>query len=221
MMRLLCFLGVLSLASSGVRADEYWIAYEGDDFPENQGWTRITGPLGGAQRSIENGSLVLDSRASIRIVDAYSRELGGQLDPDPGELFIIQWRLKIEEVIGLRDVAVAVFSDQNWAVALLMNEDTVFSVFEPGVTATFSPGVFHEFELRSGNMRSYKLYIDDVLAIDGFFWKSLSSSAVDWGDIVQGASSLSRWDYVRFGVVPEPSSGLLFAFWLASWRASR
>ena len=222
MIRMLCFTTVLALAVSVGRADPYWIAYEGNEFPENEGWTRITGPLGGAQRFIENGALVLDSRASTSIVDFYRREMNGQLDPDPGELFIMQWRLKIDEVVGLYDVVAGVFFDENWAAAFQLNEDTIFSTFEAGVSASFQPGVFHDFELRSADMRSYELYIDNVLAIQGSFWLSLQGSRVGWGDGVQGAASLSRWDYVRFGVVPEPGAVLLMSF-LGPWliRAQR
>lgn len=221
MVRLLCFLAALLLATSGVRADEYWIAYEGNDFPENQGWTRVTGPLGGAQRWIENGSLVIDSRASVKIVDSYRMELNGNLDPDPGELFVARWRLRIDEVIGRVDPTVGIYSDEKWAAAFKFGETTIFSTFETGVSAPFARGVFHEFELRSWDMRSYELYIDANLAISGSFWFSLTPSRVNWGDSIQGGASLARWDYFRFGVVPEPSSGLLFAFGLASWRASR
>ena len=35
------------------------------------------------------------------------------------------------------------------------------------------------------------------------------SSGVTWGAATEGASSVSTWDYVRFGVVPEPAAGLL------------
>lgn len=221
MFRSLCLTIVLAAAIGGASADQYWIAYEGDDFPENQGWQRITGPLGGAQRSIENGWLVIDSRASTSIVDFYRRDMNGQLDPDPGELFVMRWGVRIDEVIGLFDLDVGVFSDEKWAVGLTLNENTIESVFETGVSASFSPGVPHQFELRSVDMRSYDLFIDGSLAMQGAFWLSLTESQIIWGDGVQGAASLSRWDYVRFGVVPEPSSGLLFALWLASWRVSR
>ena len=72
--------------------------------------------------------------------------------------------------------------------------------------APFEPGVFHEFELRTRDMRDYELYIDGNLAISGSFWLSLTWSRAFWGDSIQGGASLARWDYFRFGVVPEPNS---------------
>jgi len=137
----------------------------------------------------------------------------GNLDPDLGELFVMQWRLRIDEIHG-PDIGVAIFSDDRWAVGLSFEEGTVTSSFESGVSAVFEPWVFHEFEFRSNDMQAYQLYIDGDLAMEGSFWLSLTDSEVNWGDGVQGASSLSRWDYFRFGVMPEPSSALLLGLGL-------
>ncbi len=197
---------LLLLPASAARASPYWIAYEGNDFPENEGWLRFTGQ-GGAQRSLEDGWLVLDGRADPRIYDAYRLEPVGKLTVGPGEEFIAEWRLDVADVlVGTADPAVAVFFDDKRAVAFHFGETTVVSSFETGVGATYSPGVPHEFELRSSDMRTYALVIDGNLAIRGAFWESLTASRVSWGDMAYGASSLARWDYFRFGVVPECSN---------------
>ncbi len=206
MTRILRFLVVSLVVVSAVSADQYWIAYEGNDFPENEGWLRIS--YGQPERWIEDGCLVIDSRGSVSWVESYRLEMQGNLDPGPDELFVMQWRLRIDEAYGA-DIGITVFSDDKWGAAFQLDADTISSVFEPDTSAPFLPGVFHEFELRSSDMRSYELYIDDDLAIEGSFWFQLIESRVGWGDGVQGAASLSRWDYVRFGVVPEPSSALL------------
>ena len=210
MIRLLCFTLTLALAVAGARADQYWITYEGNDFPENVGWTRITFN-GEAIRFLDQGNLVIDSRASIMIADFYHMDLAGTLDPDPGEMFIAQWRLLVEESTTLGDPTFEIRSDDDLAVLFTIDEDTLYSVFEPLVRVRFTPGAFHEFELRSSDMRAYGLYIDGNLALDGSFWPSVAGSFVSWGDGVQGAASLARWDYFRFGVVPEPNSALLFS----------
>ena len=208
MMRLLCFLSVLSLASSGLRADEYWIAYEGNDFPENQGWTRRT-LAGGAIRTIKEGALVIDSLSNTLIIDSYTWRRPARFDPAPGELFLAQWRTRIDEIRGFMDLTVIVSSDAQWEVGFEMNTDTIRSVLEPGVNSQFEPGLYHVFEFRSADMRSYELRIDGQIAINGNFRPLFNSSRLAWGDGIQGARSLSHWDYVRFGVVPEPSSALL------------
>ncbi len=198
---------VLLAAATAARASPYWIEYEptGGLFPEEEGWTRFT-RYGGAERSLEDGWLVLDGTASVGIQDYYVMPMDGALAPEPGELFILQWRLSVEQLTGYNDPSVAVNSDEGWAVGLKMSETEVVSSFEPEVSATFEPGIPHTFELRSYDMRSYTLSIDGVVAISGSFWLSLYQSDVRWGDGVFGGASLSRWDYVRFGVVPECSS---------------
>ncbi len=215
MTRILFYLMVSALLATVASADEYWITYEGNDFPENEGWQRIS--YGQPERWIEDGCLVIDSRGSVSWVEFYQLNMGGNLDPGPGELFVMQWRLRIDEAYGA-DITVGVFSDDKWAAAFQLDADTISSVFELDTSAPFLPDVFHEFELRSSDMRSYDLYIDDDLAIEGSFWLSLTDSLVGWGDDVQGAASLSRWDCFRFGVVPEPSSALLFTLGLLAWR---
>jgi len=187
-------------------ADEYWIAYEGNDFPENEGWTRSYG-AGGADRWIDDGVLVLDGRADSSIYDSYS--MLRSVDPGPGELFLMRWRLKVDEVtVGHSDPIVGVFSDESWSVGFRFSETHVFNVDDLGMNASFEPGIFHRFELRSWDMRSFELSIDDTVALTGDFVHVITASKVAWGDGVVGAASLSRWDYFEFGVIPEPSSAI-------------
>ena len=220
MMRLISLAASVLLATAPVWAEPYWISYEGNDFPENEGWAHIWSyPL--AERWIEDDAFVIDSRASGATNDWYEW-YPEWVNPEPGELFIAQWRLKVDELtIGWRDPCVAVFGDDSWGVAFDFNEDTIESVYEDDVSAQFEPHVFHDYELRTADMRTYRLYIDDALAIQGEFWDSLSSSRVLWGDTVSGGASLSRWDHFRFGVVPEPATGPAFALALFARRIVR
>jgi hypothetical protein len=201
--RTLCLVVALLLAAPGAGAAPYWVSYEGNDYPENEGWTRYS-LYGGAQRSFEDDSFVLDSRASTGICDFYQMFRSGATDPGPGETFVMDWQLRVDEVVGPWDTGVGVYADGKWAVGFDFNRTNVYSAFEPGVGASFSPGVFHHFQLTSTDMRNYVLSIDGEEAIRGAFWLSLFSSQVWWGDETQGGASLSHWDYFRFGVVPEP-----------------
>lgn len=201
-------IGMLALscaAACPALADQYWVAYEGNDFPENEGWTRTTS-AGGAERWIEDGALVLDGRQDIMIADSYS--MLRPIDPEPGELFIMRWGLNVEELSGWADPAVGVFSDESWSVALAFSESRVINLDDLGMSASFEPGIFHDFELRSWDMRSFALSIDDTLALTGDFVHVITASKVAWGDGAVGCASLSRWDYFEFGVIPEPSSAL-------------
>ena len=198
-------------------AEPYWIAYEGNDFPENEGWERyITDPP--AERWLENGSFFMDSRADPHTTDSYGISFEEGLDPESGEIFVSNWGLRIEDD-HLSGSGIAISSDDHWAVSFLFDEDTLMSVYEPNVYVELEPAVNHEYELRSDNMRDYELYIDDELAIVGVFFESLSPiSGVAFGDIVHGGASLAAWDYIRFGVVPEPATWLMITISLPFFR---
>jgi hypothetical protein len=215
----------LGLLAAPAGAEEYWIAYEGNDFPENEGWKRVfcdpNGVVGqgGAVRTLEDGALVLDSRESVMIVDFYN--WSRPIDPDPGELFIMRWRLKVDEVSAREDPSVVAFSDDFRAVGFEFSESYVTSIFEAGVDIPFEPGVFHAFELSSWDMTDYELWIDGVLTQTGEFHDVFEASRVRWGDGVQGSASLARWDYFRFGVVPEPATAPAFMLALVARRIVR
>jgi hypothetical protein len=200
----MCFLG---LVAGSARGEPYWIAYEGDVFPEEEGWWHIW--EGAAERSLEDGVLVIDSLHDIAIADFYQMHMYGELDPEPGELFVMEWRLRIDEMIGSMDVGVGAHSDARWGVAFSFGTTGVYSVFECETIATVVPGVFHEYELRSWDMRTYEFLIDGTCVKTGAFVNQLGESHVAWGDTTQGEASRSCWDYLRFGVVPEPGCALL------------
>ena len=199
---------LMAVAAEFAVGDEYWIPYEGNDFPENEGWVRHASEPP-AKRWLEGGSLFIDSRADVGITESYAMMRKDGLNPEPGETFIMRWRLKIDEVVGFADPGVAVLSDDKYALIFIFSEDRVWSAFEANVYADFEPDVFHRFELHSENMRAYELFIDDQLAIEGVFHETFSGPSVGFGDIVRGGASLAQWDYFRFGVVPEPTSGTM------------
>lgn len=190
-------------------ANQYWVAYEGDDYPENGGWGRVTAD-GGAERSIEDGILLLDGSRSALINDVYSLR-HEPLDPVPGETFIAEWRFSLDAIVGVSDPGVAVFSDTGRGVGLSFSKSKIHSGFE-NADIPFDFDGFHEFVLSSADMRRYALYIDGILIREGQFLQVASTSTVAWGDGIEGAASISRWDYVRFGVVPESATISLLVF---------
>jgi hypothetical protein len=197
------------LVVGAARASPYWIEYEPADghFPEEEGWTRhIAYGYGGAQRWFEDGALVADTRADPHIYDYYQKQFNGTLDPVPGEVLVLQWRIRVDEVsVGKWKPGVVVFSDERWAVGFVLSETEITSSFETGVSAQFAPGVWHDFELQSTDMRAYVLTIDGSPALEGSFWLSLTPSEVDWGDGVIPSVGLTHWSYVGLGVLPEPA----------------
>jgi hypothetical protein len=216
MTRMLC-LTISLLAAGGIAsAEQYWITYEGNDLPENEGWNRSWGNDDGehhgdgAYRTVEDGILTMDSLYDLRVYDYAYRYLYGEVDPNPGELFIAEWRMNVEENVGDHyDAVVTVASDDAWQLSFGLFPDHVESIWEDDVTLSVAPGVFHEYCVRTWDMRTYELYIDGNLVHEGTFWQGLLDSKLAWGDGVSGAASLAHWDYVHFGVVPEPSSALM------------
>ena len=155
------------------------------------------------------------------IADSYS--MLRSVDPEPGELFLMRWRRKVDEVtMGHSDPHVGVFSDESWSVGFRFSETHVFNVDDLGMSASFEPGVFHLFELRSWDMRGFELSIDHTVALTGDFVHVITASKIAWGDGIVGAASLSSWDYFEFGVIPEPSGAVgIVAMWAVVFSIRR
>ena len=218
-MRVLCLVALLATIVPSVTAEPYWIAWEGDEYPEDLGWTRIWGDRegdyhgDGAIRTIENGILTYDSLFDDGVYDFCRIERPGQIDPHAGETFVMEWGLNVEQTLGGEDPGVSVFSDEALGLGFEFAQDQLYSVFEHS-TIPIEPGAFHDYRLISTDMCEYELFIDCHLVRKGNFVQVFSASRVGWGDSVQGAASLHHWDYFRFGVVPEPGAAALIVFGL-------
>lgn len=198
-------------------AAPYWVAYEGDVFPEQAGWDRQNSP-DESIRSIEDGIFILDTRTNDEMFDFYRIER--PIDPGPGEFFIAEWRLRVVENNGsiYGDAGVTIAPDIEGALAFRYFEDAVNSTREAW-SFPIHPGVFHIYRLESSNMRDYELRIDGTFVRTGV-WdaNSLLNSFVAFGDGVYPSSSLTEWDYMRFGVIPEPASWSSFLALMLSLR---
>ena len=190
-----------------VPAAPYWVGWEGNDYPENEGWERITHDAGPAERTLAGGVMTMDGLADSQIDDYF--RMDRPLDPGAREEFVMQWRLRVYEVNGLKDPGIGLFSDDDWELLLVFGVDFIRSFHEDTVIP-FEPDIFHTFEVRSSDMQSYELQIDGLIVYAGGFWEpSFRQARIEWGDYTRGASSLVDWDYFRFGVVPEPASAAL------------
>jgi hypothetical protein len=226
-MRLLMYMLVLSCviaATPQAPANLYWIAYEGNDFPENEGWMRIGFGSGTAQRSIEDGVFILDTRSTNDLSDFY--RISRQMNPDAGELFVAQWRLRVVENAGnvnTADAGISIAPDFPGSLGLRYFVDRVTSLLEDW-SYPIDPLEFHSYRLESTDMIDYRLSIDAEFVLTGQ-WDLISTNQgfLSFGDAVRGARSLTEWEYVRFGVVPEPSTLSLLSFLLLigalRWRS--
>jgi hypothetical protein len=225
MLRLIAL--VAALASGSVAfCTPYWIDWEGDNWPEAVGYERnwgnsqgqYQGP--GANRTLENGILTYDSLYDPSVYDVYGMERPGQMDPPPGELFVMEWGLKVDIVNGAYDPGLGVFSDDAWGLALYYANDHIYSALEGYLSIPFTPYAWHDYRVISSDMRAYDLFIDGALAHHGTFAHTIGPSYISFGDRIVPASSVHHWDYFRFGVTPEPSTFLLL-MWVTVWRGAR
>ena len=222
----LVLISALCAFTASATAEPYWITYEGNDLPENEGWTRYWGNADGeyqgdgAIRTVEDGILTMDTLHDPWIYDYAQLFLPGQIDPEPGELFVMEWRLKIDQVDGSIDPSIGVCSDTAMSVWFVFDEDSFYSHHEGSDEIPIVPGVFHEYRMISPDMEVYELYVDGDLALAGTFWQGVGFSEIGWGASGQPLASRSHWDYARFGVIPEPSSMLLILATLGVTRAS-
>jgi hypothetical protein len=225
MVRALVRLGVLQagiLLASPVQAIPYWFAWEGNDFPENQGWERMHGPNGAqAVRTLNNGLMTIDGIQGAGVYDTNFMDRPGMVNPGLGERFIMRWRVRVDDIVpstGL-DPGVAVLSDDAWIASFVYYKSHLL-LGGTSYVVQFQPDVFHTWEFRSDDMRWFDLYLDGALALRaGFRFHGITLvSRVGWGDVASPSESRSTWDYFRYGVVPEPHSVVLLALTMAMAR---
>ncbi len=221
--------GLVVLAGSAV-AEPYWVAWEGDCLPEEQGWTRFWGDWDGAYhgsgavRTIADGVMTMDSLYDPGVYDL--AHMHRPIDPAMGETFIAEWRLCVDAVVGggplPSDPVVTIYSDQQTLLAFRYSADGVRNFFEWELFVPLTLGTFNSFRVESTDMQAYTFWVNGAFAFSGEFRPSAGSSEFAWGDSCQGVASLTHWDYVRFGaVVPEPATGPALLLLLAACCARR
>ncbi|MBK8914837.1 MAG: hypothetical protein IPM64_09615 [Phycisphaerales bacterium] len=206
-------------------AAPYSIFYSGDDFPENEGWSRAVfdepgGP--GAVRSLNDGTFTIDSTRSDQIADIY--RVSRSINPAPGEVFIAEWRMRVVQQSGFRNGVLAIARDNIGTLSFSVESGVLYNNNE-NWSVSLTPGEFHIFRIVSADMSIYTLSIDGMLVRTGL-WDSrgLNRSFIGWGDNSTGANSLVvlDWDYLSFSVVPEPRMGfLLLVPFVAATRRNR
>lgn len=189
----------------------YFVEWDGTCLPEDAGWTRDWGDWSGhyhgsgAVRTIAEGVMTMDSLYDSGIAD-YAL-MHRAFNPEPGELFVVEWRLAVDQVVGgfPGDPGIGVCSDDRWVVGFLYDGSSVFNLFDPDLHLAVAPGEFHHYRMTSWDMRTYDFYVDGEFVHEGPFSYGGDTSLMSWGDLTQGVASLARWDYVRVYTTPEPT----------------
>jgi hypothetical protein len=192
--------------------------YDADkSFPENEGWgRRFSDPNGEEIRTLENGAINLDTRASRDIYDVYTTFYPVV---QSSQILRISWRAQVlftEQAIGYTDVGVLVTNNVGAYAEFLLNTSSIGEDENLGGEidhfVSFEPGTMHSFVMISADDTQYTLFVDDVPVFEGNFHGGALTGPryVSFGDEAIGLTSESTWDYFEVAVVPEYSA--LFPF---------
>ena len=221
---------VLLAGVGATYATPYYIAYEAEtpgSFPEDEGWERhVTG--GGVDRSMEDGIFTLQAVNPLPDggSDQYLFDMQEQLNPDPGEFFFAEWRMRLLPDSDSADVSVAIAPDGMVSLYNSFYSDSAYWSSRDGQRVDIDTTVFHTFRMKSFDMVDYTMTIDGEVVWEGFFAGPTGhSSFVLWGDGGVFGASRSEWDYFRFGVVPVSAPGasplLAVGLGIAIWSNKR
>ena len=227
MRQLAVYLMLLVVGSLPALAEEFYLRYDGDDFPENEGWERrFSDPGGQIEREIDKSLFRLDTRASIHLHDYYQLH-SSSFDLLPGEELRMSWRMETVETqthYWGSDVAVVLANTEAAYAEFFLAPGFVREGDLPGGDPAhlyeFDVGVPHTFSFVTTDMQEYDLFVDDEFAFHGGFhgYSGSGPCMAAFGDVIDGRSSLCEWDWLEIMVVPEPHTGLLLALCLLAGR---
>ena len=170
----------------------------GGPFPDDQGWVRYFGPEEIVTRSVQEGVFILQAEENGDW-ETYAAEMDNTLNPEPGELLYIEWRMIVDDENVFGDTIMGVALDNFGGVLCLSTGVDHVRDLEGFEWYDYTAGVFHTFLVVSANLVDYDLFVDGEYAFSDVFKLPTSlNSFVDWGDGTTTYSS-SRWEYVRFG----------------------
>ena len=89
-----------------------------------------------------------------------------------------------------------------------------YTGYLPNLYYDIQPGVPHTYRLEVYGGDYFEFQIDGVVMDSGepeAVWPT-PDALLSWGTSYYRAESTSEWDYVRFGTIPEPATGLLVLF---------
>ncbi len=190
------------------------VSYEANSFPEPE-WERIVDCT--PERWIEDGWLHQEVEAlqcdPVSDTDAYIRELG---EFDGVATFFVEWRIEADgdraEIPfgGPAALGSGSFGPVNYTFFIArdqakLNRDNRL----PIVFVDIQPGVPHTHRLELYGAERYVWYIDGEVVDSGRPEGQYPSNtpSMAWQARSRNLDSHVRWDYIRYGVIPEDGSG--------------
>ena len=187
------------------------VTYEGDEFPEKVGWERIV--FTDIDRSLDSGWFVhfVDFANEI---DAYQLLLA---DFASEQAWFVEWRVETDAPSSILDssgtpvvVSAGGTAAANYHFTITDARVQVWrSNFLPIVFVDIEPGVPHTYRLELHGVDSYAWFIDGQLGDSGPPEGQYPNddSVLIWATSREEFDTTTRWDYVRFGVIPQDASG--------------
>jgi len=223
MLRLEVFLaGVLSLSFSPAALGGI-VTYDGTVFPETQGWRRSTGGYF-SDRSLSDGWLIQQAE----VVPQDPPNLDASEDDfyyhsvaefAGSETFFLEWRVQTDgQRSGFPNVSPAPIvagGTRGILYHFTIAEDQVRLIDSNLSVLLFDieVGIPHTYRLELYGTESYSFLIDGHVVDSGVpegAYPTLDSEIVFGGRAVHGQDITTvRWDYVTYGAIPEPATGLL------------
>jgi len=212
---------VLLLVAGCVRAG--MVSIEGDAFPEDEGWVR-SDRLYLADRHLADGwlvqtPLVLNINGHNRGQDDfYAYSLASF---DGADAFFLEWRMDTtglrEEMFDVAPASIVLYGISGVNYHFTIARDQMLFRRDPRLPVVWvdiAPGVSHDYRLELYGAELYELYIDGSLIDAGVPEGAYPTedSVLKFGARATYVDSVTRWDYIRFGTIPEPATGFLLLF---------
>ena len=209
---------VLFLVIMVGRAHASVFSYECGSFPGEAGWEAIN-ELG--EQWIEDGCLF----QHVQLFDGvpppggqqfdYGRSLGEFLNEHQ---FFIEWRMQTNgarsEIVGTAPAAMVLGGLTGVNYHFTIARDQVRFIRDndlPILFADIEPEIFHTYRLELFGDELYAWYIDGQVIDSGVpegAYLTSDSNNVKWRAKSWYLDSTTQWDYIRFGTIPEPGTGL-------------
>ena len=194
------------------------VSYEGDSFPESQGWERVTNCL--PERSVQSGMLL----QTVEVgecgpppggdMDAYTRTLDVF---DGAETFFVEFRMltdadRSEMTSGGRPTFVdpASYGPVQYHFTMVRDQvKFIRDVHLPIPIIDIEPDVFHTSRLELYGETSYIWYLDNIVVDEGIPEGAYPSYSpfINFGAHAYLLDSNATWDYARYGHIPADGSG--------------
>ncbi|MHC4063646.1 MAG: hypothetical protein ACYSUI_03990 [Planctomycetota bacterium] len=207
---------LLLLAAAGPAFADV-VAFEASSFPEQEGWSRITYCT--PERSIQDGWLhqaVEPGQCGSPPGgdrDLYARSIA---DFDGAPTFFVEWRIEADgdrsELPWGAPAVLSAWSQGPVTYWFAIARDQVEFVQDDFVVVLYvdlEPGLPHTLRLELYGARLYVWYIDTEIVhsdVPGALYPSYTPS-ITWGAQSAYLESNVKWDYIRYGTIPEPGSG--------------